>query len=143
VDKEPLNVVVIGAYCVWCWQVFDISEFKRRLAVVVKSQPSWINPHQFNRHATFSFSLGRHCAVDVETPLWFVFVHLEALDNLGRMDGQFLSSSSSLIVFASESETRDEFMHIYDYEYTPSAVHTSSLFTIFTENVLSHGMCSL
>jgi len=70
-----------------------MTEFKRRLAVVVKSQPSWINPHQFNRHAVFSFSLGRHYPRDVDTPLWFVVVHLEALDHLGSMDGQFLSSS--------------------------------------------------
>jgi len=81
--------------CVWCLQVFDISAFKRRLAAVVNNPPSSINPHQFNRLATITFSLGRHCLVDMETPLWFVVVHLEALRLLGRMDGQSTLSSYS------------------------------------------------
>jgi len=72
-----------------------MSEFKRRLAVVVKIQPAFIDPHQFNRHATFSFSLGHHCPIDVDTPLWFVFVHLSALDQLGQMDGRFLAHIAS------------------------------------------------
>jgi len=66
-----------------------MSAFKQRLASVVRLPSAQINPHQFNRLATFSLSIGRHGSVDVETPLWIFVVHLEAIDHLGRIDGQF------------------------------------------------------
>jgi len=65
--------------------------FKRRLAAVVNSPPSVVNPHQFNRLATFSFSLGRHRSTATETPLWFILVHLEAVNMLGRSDGLLIA----------------------------------------------------
>jgi len=68
-----------------------MSKFKRQLSVVVKCPPSQVNPHKFNRMATFSFGLGHYSSVDVDTPVWFIVIHLEAMHLLGKKDGQFVT----------------------------------------------------
>jgi len=95
VRRAPLRVYrgSFGPPCVLrgsVFQVFDVSVFKQRLSTVVKSSPSSINPHRFNRLAAFCFTAGPHCPVDVDTPLWFIVVHLDALGLLGRSDGSLL-----------------------------------------------------